>query len=313
MKYVSVNRLRDFEFHDADIALVSMERDTLRLSVKHLNIHKGTEQNGEDWDMEIELAQIRFEDVRELCYEPGRRWITDESGNHCPTGEQLTFRGDDARKRIIRELNKGVAVFFLDEEDGICRIGGCGEEPYLEIAFGFGRVTIEWDAYSKKAWYELRRRYDREVVLAAPEGDQRVSLTIVVCEEDTSSPRDGVVKGASVTASLQYNARTWCGSGRDDYLWIDAFGNLQGHLPTGSYLKCCLACRHGNLCPAGNNPEEVFCTKDVQIGKKQDLFSYTEDAAEREKRSRGYFDLCGDFCPQTEDFFTYNDFLTYCN
>jgi hypothetical protein len=108
----------------------------------------------------------------------------------------------------------------------------------------------------------------------------------------------------------QYNSKEYCGYG-DDYLWIDAFADLQRKLPEGVFLKCCLTCRHGNLCPVGNDVNEVFCTKDVLITQKSDLFFYTEDEVERAKRSKQYCGLCEDYQPQSEDFYTYNDYLCF--
>ena len=67
-----------------------------------------------------------------------------------------------------------------------------------------------------------------------------------------------------------------CGYGKD-YLWADAFADLQKNLPNNVKMRCCMTCRHGNMCPVGNKPGELFCTKDVSITQKSDLFFYTEN------------------------------------
>ena len=61
------------------------------------------------------------------------------------------------------------------------------------------------------------------------------------------------------------------------------------------------------MCPGGNVPNALFCTKDVVIEKKSDLRFYTEDHAERVKRARTYCDLCADFRPRSDEYYTYND------
>ncbi|MBR5980441.1 MAG: M24 family metallopeptidase, partial [Firmicutes bacterium] len=61
----------------------------------------------------------------------------------------------------------------------------------------------------------------------------------------------------------------------------------------------------------GNVPDEVFCTKDVQITCKSDLFPYSEDNTERSKRSRRFSDGCEDFYPQEDGTYTYNDYLNF--
>ena len=67
------------------------------------------------------------------------------------------------------------------------------------------------------------------------------------------------------------------------------------------------------MCPVGNAPDEVFCTKDVQITRKSDLYRYTEEPDEVGKRSRRFGDCCDDFRPQEEAFYTYSDNIFYLN
>ena len=95
------------------------------------------------------------------------------------------------------------------------------------------------------------------------------------------------------------------------YPYDDAFSDLQNKLPKNVQIKCCVACCHGNQCPVGNAPNEVFCTNDVQISSKSDCFYYTEDEFEREKRSRRYWDFCDDFCPQNESEYTYSTYFYF--
>ena len=95
------------------------------------------------------------------------------------------------------------------------------------------------------------------------------------------------------------------------YPFDDAFADLQNKLPKNVQIKCCVACCHGNQCPVGNAPNEVFCTKDVRITCKSDCFCYTEDEGDKEKRSRRYWDCCDDFCPQDENKYTYSDYSYY--
>ena len=44
LKYVSINRLSDFEFHDAEFIFDSFVNNNLSVKVSYLNIHKDTEQ-----------------------------------------------------------------------------------------------------------------------------------------------------------------------------------------------------------------------------------------------------------------------------
>ena len=112
-----------------------------------------------------------------------------------------------------------------------------------------------------------------------------------------------------VVVSIEYEGQIFSGYGYE-YLGIDAFVDLQKQLPEGVIIKSCLSCRYGNQCSVGNEPNELFCTKDVEIKQAEDLWLYTEDESERKKRSRSYSYVCEDWKEQAEDYFTYNDFAT---
>lgn len=58
MKYTSYNHLEDFEFHDTFLNFSSYMDDTLAVTAEHLNIHKNTKQNTNDYYAEIASAVI---------------------------------------------------------------------------------------------------------------------------------------------------------------------------------------------------------------------------------------------------------------
>ena len=91
MKYISVNSLSDFEFHDAEFAFDSFVNNQLTVIAYYLNIHKNTEQNPFVTDMEIERACITFEGIDIISYEPGRAWQKDESGRFYSNEPQVIF------------------------------------------------------------------------------------------------------------------------------------------------------------------------------------------------------------------------------
>lgn len=310
MKYSAENDLSLFEFHDAEFSLVSFDGRDLVVSASYVNIHKDAPQNPEDYDMEIASAQITLRNFHSATYEPGRAWKRDAQGNSYPVGPQIIYSGQEAMDRILAELKYPLTVYhFEKEEKGGYSIGGCGEEPYLTIEFDFDDISICWDEYAKKAWYERHRQYRYDVCLHTLRGDETVQLN-VNCYEDTVYIQGTRIDPPSVTAGCKYDGKVYWGQGRDEYR-IDAFADLQRQLPEGVFLKCCLTCRHGNLCPFGNELDELFCTKDLQITRKSDLYECTQNREEREKRSRQYCGLCEDYQPQTEDCYTYNDFLDF--
>ena len=128
-----------------------------------------------------------------------------------------------------------------------------------------------------------------------------VPLTVEYdCDEENPSPQ--------VRLTIVYNGACYIGTGTD-YMWVDAFADVQRNLPSGIQLACCMTCRHGNLCPFGSAPNTLYCTKDAVIDSKAamcDLFD-SEDAFD--KRAVFSYGYCESFVCQDDDHYTYNDFL----
>ena len=299
MKYRVHNDLSIFEFHDSVFVLDGFDGKDLVVSASAVNVHKNTPQNPYDYDMQIASAQITFKNFHSVTYEPGVTFRHGEDGQLYPEEPPVMLSGQEAIDRILQELRYRVVVYHFEKEDRGYSLGGQGVEPYFEMKFDFDSLEVCWEEYTKKAWYELHRQYPYDGVVHTPQGDETVNLT-VCCHEESLLP--------AVNVGCTFDGKEYWGHGSDE-LWIDAFADLQRQLPKGVFLKGCLTCRHGNLCPVGNAMNAVFCTKDVLIPQKSDLYFYTEDASERSKRSRQYWDLCEDYQPQSEEYYTYNDYL----
>ncbi len=127
---------------------------------------------------------------------------------------------------------------------------------------------------------------------------------------DIDFDHEDMEKITQITIKTHYQGKEIIANGCR-YPFEDAFADLQNKLPESVTLTGCVACRHGNLCPVGNYPNQVFCTSDVSINCKSDLYFYTENDSEQEKRSRQYTDYCDDFQKQEESVFTYSDYLYY--
>lgn len=109
------------------------------------------------------------------------------------------------------------------------------------------------------------------------------------------------------TISLTYNQKEYKGEG-NEYLWEDAFANLQKSLPENVKIACCMTCQHGNMCPYGNSPRELYCTKNIEVNDKYDLENiFNKDNFYENNRvlSDHY---CEDYVSQSNDTYTYNDY-----
>ena len=113
-----------------------------------------------------------------------------------------------------------------------------------------------------------------------------------------------------VEITVSYNGAEYCATGKD-YLWVDAFADLQAKLPSNTQLACCMTCRYGNMCPYGNDKNQLFCTKDVQLTSKDDVIElmYNKGHDSFFEREVSSIHCCDDFIYQSNDYFTYNDYL----
>lgn len=154
MKYISVNKLTDFEFHDSELSLEIFDNNSLKVKATYLNIHKGTEQNHHEADMEIESAFITFDGFSLLSYEPGRAWQQDENGEFYTTDAQIILEGNSAHSRFLTQLKSGLTIFDLDIKEGDTYfIDAMSKDPFFTVFFTFKSICIEWDSYKREAWY----------------------------------------------------------------------------------------------------------------------------------------------------------------
>jgi HAD superfamily hydrolase (TIGR01509 family) len=115
---------------------------------------------------------------------------------------------------------------------------------------------------------------------------------------------------AEITVKIEYLGKEYHGTGKS-LEWTDAFADLQKNLPDGVRLQCCLTCRHGTLCPYGNIPNYVLCSKSETITSKDDVIDWLYEMDDIEPMKRNSFQNCEHFIFADEEHFTYNDFEYY--
>ena len=312
MKYHVENNLDLFEFHDADVSFVSFDNNELILSARHLNIHKNTDENPNDNDMEITLANVTFLKFKVLSFEPMRTYQIDDDGKWYTNEPRVIINGKEAEIHFLENAKKGFSINCID----VCKqktrtkieFSASTPNPFF-TTISFEDVVIEWNEYCKKAWYELHKQYIYKGYLNTPAGEVETEIHIVCHEEDTYF-QGKLEKGPTVSVGVKYNGRQLWGQGKD-YLWVDAFANVQKQLPDGVLLKCCMTCRHGNMCPYGNEPGKLFCTKGLIVGSKEDMCNLFDDQENSKifDRIKSVADSCNEYTPQSNDYYTYNDYL----
>ena len=175
MKYISKDRLGDFEFHDSEWSFVSWKNGDLTVKIKALNIHKDAEQNCTGKDMEIKEAIVTFIGVKDFIYELPRTWKNDENGNSYSDDPLVVYEGDEGVEKFANELP--ATVMFLDKTDGGYEFGGIGN-GWLSAKFTFDGVTVEWDEYEGTAWYFGHSYYKKKLTIGTPRGDATVEAFV---------------------------------------------------------------------------------------------------------------------------------------
>ncbi len=144
-----------------------------------------------------------------------------------------------------------------------------------------------------------------EIPLLTPAG--KVLTPIQIVYDDTE-----VIANPSSEITLRYNGNEYKGYGTD-YLWTDTLADLEINLPENVKLACCMTCRHGNMCPYGNKENQLFCTKDIKITSKEDMCDLFDQTDPFEERAVASLDFCEDFVYQSDNYYTYNDYLYQLN
>ena len=146
---------------------------------------------------------------------------------------------------------------------------------------------------------------ETEVVLL--QNGVKVSASLKI----TAVYREGAPDDADpdeTVSELTYGNSVYIGKGKD-YLYTDAFADLQAKLPENVFICSCMTCRFGTMCPFGDIPGLLFCTKEHPVRNKDGVISLWSEGAKPPETSA--FGFCDSFAFQDEDHCTYNDYF-YC-
>ncbi len=159
MKFSLINRLSDFEFHDAEFYLKSYENDTLCVTAKHLNVHKGAKENPNDYDMEIQSAEISFQQTQICSFAPLQTYRRSKDGSWHADEPPIACSGEEAKDNVITALNKGISLNCIDtRKDKESTILQLTANDGFVVEICFENVIVAWDEYTGKAWYEMQQQ-----------------------------------------------------------------------------------------------------------------------------------------------------------
>ena len=151
---------------------------------------------------------------------------------------------------------------------------------------------------------EVRKDMEYRGFLQLSVSNDHITVPIVITHKESEVD-------AEVTVRIIYQENEYSGLGRS-LEWTDAFANLQKALPDGVNIQCCMTCKHGTLCPYGNIPDYILCSKNVVINDKEDVLDWL-DKANVEDIKKSSLSLCEQYAASNENDYTYNDYLYYLN
>ena len=110
MKYLSLNRPSDFEYHDAALCLKNHENHHLCVTAKYLNIHKNIQENLYHYDMEIASAEMTFENIEIRSLKTMELYCFRDDGSRYLEEPQIVYTGAKAEEELITALKKGICL-----------------------------------------------------------------------------------------------------------------------------------------------------------------------------------------------------------
>ena len=156
----------------------------------------------------------------------------------------------------------------------------------------------------------MKKTVHTEMTLISSRGKERVPATIRYTEDEKTFYPESEI-------TLIFDGKEYKGQGTN-YLLVDTYADLQKKLPDGVKIACCMTCRHGNMCPYGTDIHQIFCTDgiEIKINSKDDMYDFCDLFTNHEWCSKHEvlaYNCCDKFVYQSDDYYTYNDFLYRLN
>jgi hypothetical protein len=160
MRYVSVNELSHFQFHDSGISTIDFDKQRMVWEVEAVNATTSNSQNDFSEDMCIKNAIITFENpcIESIVF--GAYQVFDSNRNLIESHEDVTAPPTEYADILKNTPQSYCYILSMDElpsddADGYraCfNIDGGAGNYYLTMKFS--KSIIKWEEYSGKAWYE---------------------------------------------------------------------------------------------------------------------------------------------------------------
>jgi len=160
MKFVAIDEINHFEYHDAVIKKMEIIEDKMTWIVSELNATIQNSQNSFIEDMCINECEIIFDHykIEEIIFSAYK--IFDSNQNLIESVDARTADFEDYIGIIEDTMKNSCRIVGMIEmpETSDGRKKACfgidGNRDYFDITFSFTKFTARWNEYNGKAWYE---------------------------------------------------------------------------------------------------------------------------------------------------------------
>lgn len=160
MKYIAINELNHFNFHDAELQKITFYNGNMIWQLSAVNATIQNSQNSFDEDMCISEAEIIFENfnINKIVF--GAYKVYDSNKVIIESVEEKIANPNEYTDILNKTLGNYCYIFNMEElpmiegeKYQVCFNidGGVGN---YDLTITFSKSIVQWDEYSGKAWYE---------------------------------------------------------------------------------------------------------------------------------------------------------------
>jgi hypothetical protein len=157
-KYISINELDKFHFHDACFRDIEINNENMIWKLEFVNVTTTNSQNNLDVDMEAGILFLTFKNWKVKKIEYYGFESRDEHWNIIGQQPNIVAPKEDYLE-ILLTIGKqnGVISYVEDNYDNQNEIKLCSIDfsnpDVLNIELEYSDTQAEWENYTSKAWY----------------------------------------------------------------------------------------------------------------------------------------------------------------
>ena len=163
MKYLSINEFETFDVHDCEVTSLIVQNGMVICELDSVNVSTDNSLNDQPEDMEAEPVRATFEGVTIEKIETAGYSSCDSEGNLISTVPRRTLAPVEYADCLQELLDSIGHLYLFDSEARETANGHLAayvDFGGIEVTFSYARLTVEWEAFTGRAWYvDFIRKY----------------------------------------------------------------------------------------------------------------------------------------------------------